>query len=831
MLVPSRLTRYVLSELFTPTMLGLLLYTFVLLMNEFFVVAEKALSKNLGADLTLRLFLTAVPAILILAIPMAVLLGSLIAMGRLSSDQEWVAIQSGGHGPMRLLRPLLIHGAIASLVGFLVYSELAPAANYARRDLSGQILLSSNLAADLKPRVFYTNVPNTVLYVEEIRAGSSGRLEGILLVRTDPRNERYEVTLASSGDIYPVGDGSQSLMFDLNDGFSHRYRPDTPDEYSWVRSFRHVREPLPQPDYLKALLEPPTRVVQDMTTGELLREYRESLRARDETLAQLTALEPDRSIRPQDRFMVDARVRASTIEISARGALPLASFCFTLLALPLGIRRARSGKGAGFALSLLVILVYWATYTFFRDQSASGQFPAALGPWMANFVILPWALWALWRMRRPREDGTGLFAAGLAFVMRQSRWLARFFSRRKTPRPSADSVEAADLDSLRELENLGGTTNRFVSRLDQYVGLTFLRYLVFAIGSAYMLYGIVELKGLVDGLLRTRQPVGLLLQYFQYFAPGVLHIVLPISCLVGSVVAFTLLARTGELTAIKASGTSMRRVTVPVLVLTAALSGLLFLVEDSVAPTTNRRAQEIEDRILGRPPKTYGLPQGGRWSFGPEGRRLYHYRLYNADQAEFQALTVFTLEREPTRIVAHRYAPSARWLGSEWELEGGWRRTFGSDGSAGDYERFEGVYREKLDPPTLFAGTEISLTSRGGDLTDQLRLSELRQEVQTLAASGYDTTTLEVAFHGKIARSVAPVVMVLLGLPFAFRVGRRGSLYGIGVALLLVLVYWAVFAIFNALGLETILEPWAAAWAPNILFGLLGLYLMLYVQT
>jgi lipopolysaccharide export LptBFGC system permease protein LptF len=73
--------------------------------------------------------------------------------------------------------------------------------------------------------------------------------------------------------------------------------------------------------------------------------------------------------------------------------------------------------------------------------------------------------------------------------------------------------------------------------------------------------------------------------------------------------------------------------------------------------------------------------------------------------------------------------------------------------------------------------------------------------------------------------------MVLLGLPFAFKVGRRGSLYGIGVALLLVLVYWAVLAIFNALGLETLLDPRVAAWAPNVLFGLLGVYLMLYIKT
>ena len=80
-LFPKRITRYVFFELVPPTMLGLFLYTFVLLMNHFFLVAEKALSKNLGADLTLRLFLVGIPELTVLSIPMSVLLGVMIVNG------------------------------------------------------------------------------------------------------------------------------------------------------------------------------------------------------------------------------------------------------------------------------------------------------------------------------------------------------------------------------------------------------------------------------------------------------------------------------------------------------------------------------------------------------------------------------------------------------------------------------------------------------------------------------------------------------------------------------------------------------------------------------
>ena len=73
--------------------------------------------------------------------------------------------------------------------------------------------------------------------------------------------------------------------------------------------------------------------------------------------------------------------------------------------------------------------------------------------------------------------------------------------------------------------------------------------------------------------------------------------------------------------------------------------------------------------------------------------------------------------------------------------------------------------------------------------------------------------------------------MVLLGLPFAFKMGRKGSLYGIGIAFGLVIVYWAVFATFNALGIEGIVAPSLSAWAPNLLFGLSGSYMLLSVRS
>jgi LPS export ABC transporter permease LptG len=400
---------------------------------------------------------------------------------------------------------------------------------------------------------------------------------------------------------------------------------------------------------------------------------------------------------------------------------------------------------------------------------------------------------------------------------------------RRQRRLASTTGAAIASGSEHALAEISGTPNRFVRRLDQYVALTFIRVLVFSVASAYMIYALLQLKTLVDDMIKNEQPFTLVLQYFQYFAPGVLHIVLPISCLVGAVVTFSMLGRTGELTATKAIGVSMRRATLPVLVLTAVASALLFVVQDRIAPTANRTAEEIKDQLKGRPPRSYrGI--SGRWSFGPEGNRLYYYRLYDQARGLFRELRVLTLDPGAPRLIDQRYARTARWQDGAWEFEGGWYRTFSEDPSERVFTRLSGVEEVDMAAPEAFAGAETRL-ARFGDLPEQMSIEELKAEIESLEGRGFNIARLRVDYYAKWAHALAPLVMVVLGLPFAFKVGRRGSLYGVGVALVLVIVYWATLAIFNALGLETVLDPLMAAWAPNVLFGLLGVYLMLFIRT
>jgi LPS export ABC transporter permease LptG len=322
----------------------------------------------------------------------------------------------------------------------------------------------------------------------------------------------------------------------------------------------------------------------------------------------------------------------------------------------------------------------------------------------------------------------------------------------------------------------------------------------------------------------------MILTYFKYLTPGMFNLVLPISCLIGAVVAFTLMARSGELTAVLSSGISLRRAIVPVLLITGALCIVYYLVQDSIAPVTNQKAQQVKDQILGRAPRTYGVSPGGRWTIGSEGR-LYHYQLYDPEKRMFQGLSVFTVDRDSPAILDHRFMVATTWDGQQWIVAGGgWDRKFGSSGSDETFRIIERGEAVTMDPPENFALKERTLTARG-EYTEQVSLHDLRHQIEELRQSGYDTTRLEVDFQARIAHALNPLVIVILGLPFAFRIGRRGSMYGIGVALLVVIVFWALLAVFLALGQQSLLPPLLAAWGPGVVFSLLGSYLILHIRT
>ena len=795
MLRPRRLTLYILSELGIATFIGIALWTAILMMNDFFFIARTAIQKDLGVALVFQILALRIPSFLVLAIPIGTLLGSLIAIGRLSADGEIVALQASGLGPFQLIRPMALHGLLTLLAAISIYAFVQPWASYELRAMQGRILTARNLSSEIKPRVFFDALPGLVLFVDEIPAGTQGLLERTILyqISDSGRNPTEQLIVAKDATIGPSTERQGRLRIIFKDGVVHSFRSDDPDSYRSVQFDTYALAPIVLPVWMQPSDQRPDKTVSDMTPEELWSEYRH---------ARLSQESPLRGF----------RLRSALAEAHRRLALPFASLVFALLALPLGVSRVRSGKGAGFALSLGIILVYWMIFTTGTEQARGGRVPVALGIWAANITVSAWMIVAYFRMRQ---------------ASRPSWWAGRFNRSSPTavvPEPGASVDKDAHGLEGRRLRGL-----RFPSVLDRYIGTAYLRMLGLALAASYLVFFLVELKGLLDAVVDKKQPAILIVNYFAYFVPGALVLTLPFAAMIAAVLAVTLLARQGELTALKAAGMSARRICLPILLLTVVLCGGLHLIDDRIAPETNRRAQSVKDLIQGRSPRTYGWSPGGRWTFGGDGR-LYHYKLFDPKEQRFQGLSVFHVNLAAARVLEQWFCSSARWNGHAWELEKGWYRAFPEPGSTGDYRRFDREDVTVFDHPDNFTRRERTLVA-GNDLPQQASIDELDDEIDGLAKSGYDTTRLRVQYWQKTAAVATPLVTVLLALPFAFKVGRRGSMYGVGVGLILAIVFWATAAIFNALGLETILPPLLAAWSPNVFYAAVGVYLLLYVPT
>ena len=172
---PTILDRYVVREVLPPSGLGLLLFTFILVLDQISQLMKILVSRGADLPTVVRAFLYLLPSIFSVTIPMAFLLGVLLAFGRLASDSEIVALRASGVSPLRLLRPVLVLSTLAMCATFYVVAVALPASNQAYRELIFTLMVSK-AKSGLQPRVFNDDlIPDIVIYVSDI-GSADGRL-------------------------------------------------------------------------------------------------------------------------------------------------------------------------------------------------------------------------------------------------------------------------------------------------------------------------------------------------------------------------------------------------------------------------------------------------------------------------------------------------------------------------------------------------------------------------------------------------------------------------------------------------------------------------------
>src|SRR6202050_5455130 len=335
------LDKYIGREVGSHAILGLAVFTFVFFVPQLVRLMDLVVRHSGGVFTVALIFLCSLTPVLAFTIPMAVLVGVLLGLGRLSADSEIVALHASGISLRRLLVPIGFVALGCSLGTLVLTFWLSPAAIRTLQRLEERLLLTQAPYA-IQPLVFNEQVPHFILYVQDVEAAAT-RWRGVFLA-TSGQASTTNVTIAQDAQVV-ANAGNNKFELHLGSGSTHEYDPRAPQHYN-VTTFGQSEIPV---EISSPVEGPKNAAVLD------------SERSISELLAE------------KGPHWRDARV-----EFHRRIAFPAACLIFALLGVPIGVRPRRGGRAAGLILTLGLIrgLYFFFFYRAQHGEHSSGA-PAA----------------------------------------------------------------------------------------------------------------------------------------------------------------------------------------------------------------------------------------------------------------------------------------------------------------------------------------------------------------------------------------------------------------------------------------------------------------------
>ncbi len=778
------LTRYILGEILSHTVIGCALFTFILFMRDLPHILEMVVRNSSTFTNVMEIFLLTLPNTFKVTIPMGVLVGVLLGLSRLAADSEIIAMRASGLGIGYFVRVASIVAVTGTLVGLANSIYVAPRSNQAILDMQ-QELETSQASYEIQPRVFYEDFKNFVLYVQDVRAGTGAAnwRQVFMADVSDPSNP--QITTAASATV--VNDTSQDLLMRLRDGSQHQTVAGQPQQYN-ISTFTTTDMPLALGQQNEFHLGRMDTVIYALPLGPLL--------------ARTHGPDPKRFL----------------IELNNRFAYPAACLVLMLVGVPLGVASRRGGKSSGFVFTILLVSFYYILSYTGIAMARQGKLPVFFGVWLANLLFAGAGIFLLWQM-----------ASGGRILYAITSWTTR------SPKPASDAPPKHNgvprtglLDRLQPRTQRTKARNVFPRILDEYVISEFLNTFFLVLAGFVMLMLVFTFFDLVGDILRNHIPMSMVGGYLLNLTPSMLYLIAPLAVLIAVLVTFGVLNRNSELIAMKASGISLYRLVIPIFFISAILSVTLFLFDQYYLPQANRKAEALRNIIKGLPPQTVLHPENN-WIFGQprpgEPGRIFYYQFFDPDHDEFANLSIFEFDPSTFALSRRIFASRAVWnpeIGS-WRFVNGWQRDIGG-ANITEYRDFKQTsFAEIHEDPSHFKKESLQ--------SQEMNFGQLERYIGDLSQSGFDTKRLRVALWHKLAYPLIAIVMAVLAIPFALSMGRRGSLTGIAVAIAVALAYFVVDGLFGAMGNVNYLPAALAAWSPDVLFGLTGGYLLLRTPT
>jgi len=350
--------------------------------------------------------------------------------------------------------------------------------------------------------------------------------------------------------------------------------------------------------------------------------------------------------------------------------------------------------------------------------------------------------------------------------------------------------------------------------LARYLWKEFFKLLAICQLIFMAIYMVVEFVQKIDNFMEVHAPRGAIFAYIFYKIPYLAVQMVPAATLISVVVMFSLMRKRNEITALKASGMSIFRISLPVIFASVCLAVAVFLFSELVVPYASSKSQAIWKSKVGRQGQAQTYSRDRIWIKGPNS--IYWVRHFDGRRMVMEDLTLYFFD-DSFHLIKRIQAKRAVWAKDRWRVEDGVIQV-ALDGDGYNFTKFREIDLNLPERPKAF-------------LIPAKKPEELKRFAKRIQVEGYDATRYLVDMNIKLAFPVISLIMVLIGIPISLALRKGGTPLAVTLGIGACFLYLLNLGIARSLGLSGILPPALAAWLANLIFLLLGIYLMMHVET
>ncbi len=791
--------------------LPFILLTFLILTTLVFVqqvgkYSTIVLSFQTSGRVTLQFMLSLIPGIVIITLPVALLLGTVITCSRLSSDSELIAAQSLGISKLSLALPFLFFGLLGTIATGYMSADIAPRSLKLLKGLRAKILLDE-ANNRVKPHVFITAFPNVLFYVEDIDR-KTGEWLGVFILQQDEERGTNRILSAERGQLRLTSEPNVSLEAELRNGLSFAFTPNdlAKAQKGDATSLPAVTVPAQDTSVFEKLSIKLTQ--REILTAEEEAELEKQ--AASGPLNEMTTGEVSRiarsAVKPEDRL----RAR---VEWHRRFSFPFACLTLTIISFIVSMRGKKfSTRPRTVVLIMFIAMAFYLVLIAGQNMANAGTVPAWLGVWFSNIALSAYAVKTfvtdkkLFELPSMPDFPAGERMKGVS--ARVADWPRRMVTAKAAPDQTVP-VKTQTRSVRFSLVNL----------INYLIVTEIAKYYLLALFALVITSIIFTMFDLIPALSKSDSTIGYAAGYLGYLSPQLAYFVSPFAMLVAILTGCSVLARSNQLVALQAAGQSPNRVTGGILIVACSLAMGLWLTSNYMLPHTNREQDIRYHRIKNRQLEQITIAFGKKWVYG-KNNIIYSFQRIDSDNTLYNGSMYHLSTGTGTLVKAAHFGKATQTGPSDWTAADGWADVINSDFT---------VQRMPLGSQALRIDDGAGIFKRTVNESSKMSADDLSDYISQLGEIGIATEELRLDLSKRLAFPFSCLTLALLSVPFATakRTRRVSPLISVATGVGISLVFWLLMTVFEAAGKQSSLPIYLSVWGPQLIFLAIGMYLNL----